>query len=136
MHLFSDSLYSFSYLRTDEEVGKVGKDVDLVEGRVKELLGMLTVIAGGDEIVPGVIIVVKGQVAVGKDVSWDMLVVVNAMTVEKVDIDFSVGVEVFKTGTTALVAVETSCVDISGSVEVLEIVVGIEVVCVDTSGVV
>ena len=105
-------------LVADEGVDKVGEDVDSVEGRVKELLGMLIVIAGVDETDPGVIIAVKGEAVVGKDVSWDMLVVVNALTVGDMDIDISVDVEVLKAGTTMLVAVETSCMDVSGNVEV------------------
>ena len=123
-------------LVADEEVDKVGEDLDLVEGRVKELVDEVLVVGGVDEIDPGVVMVVEGEVVVGKDVSWDRLVVVNAVTVEKVDTDISVDVEVLKAGATVLMAVETSCMDISGSVVVLGIVVGIEVVCVDTSEVV
>ena len=127
----------------DEEIAKAGEDMKLVEGRVKGLLGEMLVVAGADGVdsgvvmvVAGEVMVVEGEVEVGKDVSWNTLVVVNGVTVGEMDADLSVDVKVLKTGTTMLVAVGTSCVDISRSEEVLGIVAGIEVVCVDTSGVV
>ena len=134
-------------LVVEEEADEVVEDSSLDEA-VKELLEV-GVVAGIDEIDLGTVKAVEGELAVGKDasldklvvgkdVSSDKLVVVNAMIVEEIEADLSV--EVLRPGTTVLVAIETSRVDISRVIEVLGIgttmLVAIEAVRVDTSGVV